>query len=341
MRARERRAVCYVCMTHSPGWRAIGGRTPPSPALLSGRFAPVVPSVLLYGGLAGLAAVLLLSVPANPVFDLSLRRHQQAGMLLSHLSVAAVLAGLCSRRHAFLAGLPPWRPRIWLAVAAAASAAFLALWVALFHAARPYAAALVRESGPLEPLQASLYLVASWLAWQCASRGTGGERRLFRAASGVCGWLVLEEVEYLGLVEVVTGGRVEGVWVRSAHDLIAVGVRVPVVLVVLASITLVVALAGIRHVGLRCLAREATAVTAVPVAAALGALALSQVLDHDNAALARYADVLTYRLEEPLELTAAFLVTIALVMRIGTPAGHATGPSGARDREGRQGARRR
>ena len=170
---------------------------------------------LLYVGLAGFAAVLVLDIPTNPVFDLSMRRHQLAGMLLAHLSVAAALAGLCSRRHAFVAALPRWPARIWLTVATLVSTAILALWAAIFHASGRYAAALARESGPLEPLQAGLYVVASWLAWQCACLGTGQERRLYRVASGVGIWLVLEEIEYFGLVETLIGGRIEGVWVRS------------------------------------------------------------------------------------------------------------------------------
>lgn len=58
----------------------------------------------------------------NPVFELDMRRHQLAGMLLSHLSVAAVLAGLWPRRQALAAGLPRWRPRTWVTAAAVGSA---------------------------------------------------------------------------------------------------------------------------------------------------------------------------------------------------------------------------
>jgi len=49
-------------------------------------------SRLLLVGLLGWAATFALSTPGNPVVDLTLRRHQLTGMLVSHLSVAAVIA---------------------------------------------------------------------------------------------------------------------------------------------------------------------------------------------------------------------------------------------------------
>ena len=48
-------------------------------------------SRLLLVGLLGLGGDGL-STPGNPVVDLTLRRHQLTGMLVSHLSVAAVIA---------------------------------------------------------------------------------------------------------------------------------------------------------------------------------------------------------------------------------------------------------
>ena len=78
---------------------------------------------------------------------------------------------------------------------------------------------------------------------------------------------------------------------------------------------------------------------AAPAIVAAGVLAVSQVLDQNSAALLHYAGAVTSRLEEPLELVAAFLVTIALVMKIGMRARPGTGSPGAQDREARRGAR--
>ena len=153
--------------------------------------------------------------------------------------------------------------------------------------------------------------------------------------SGLCLWLVLEEIEYFGLVEILTDGIIEGVWVRSLHDLIALGMRVPAVLVALTAAAAVLAVAGVWYVGLPCLVREAASAATLPALAAAGTLAMSQVLDQDSGALRGYVGALSNRLEEPLELVTAFLVTMALVMKIG-PAGGEVAPGASRSRPEQQ-----
>jgi len=61
-------------------------------------------------------------------------------------------------------------------------------------------------------------------------------------------------------------------------------------------------------VGPRCLLGQAGSPIAVPALLAAGVLALSQVLDQDNTAMAGYSRLLAYRLEEPLELVPALLM---------------------------------
>jgi hypothetical protein len=272
---------------------------------------------LLIVGLAGVAAALVLSVPRNGLFDLNLRRHQLTGMLLSHLSIAAIGMALYPRGEQLLTSVVRLPKAVLLCIAVLASAVLVGAWMTLFYGWPTYAAALARESGPLEPLQAGLYIVAAWLAGRAARDTMGTEpQRLYHVARAVCLWLALEEIEYFGLIEMSVGGRIEGVWVRSLHDLIAVGVRVPAVLAALVAVAVLAAAAVLWYIGVRSMVREASSAAAVPAMAACGVLALSQVLDHDNAALSPYAVALTYRLEEPCELIAALLLNVALIMKI-------------------------
>lgn len=297
--------------------RLASSRRDPSPVTALQELVRRNHRTLLLIGLLGVAAVLLVSVPGNPVFDLSQRRHQLAGAVLSHASVAVILVALSPSREHILQALVRISPGVWLAIAGLASATFLGAWVVLFPSWHTYAVALTRESGPLEPVQAGLYVVAAWLAGRCAAAAVEtDQRRFYRVARAVCVWLVLEEVQYLGLVETSVGGRIEGVWVRSLHDLVALGDRVPGLLAALAVLAVLGAVAAVWYIGARGVLREARSVAAVPAMAAAGVLALSQVLDHDKQALASYAVALTYRLEEPFELVAALLLAVALVIKV-------------------------
>jgi hypothetical protein len=157
---------------------------------------------LLIVGLAGVAAALVLSVPRNGLFDLNLRRHQLTGMLLSHLSIAAIGMALYPRGEQLLTSVVRLPKAVLLCIAVLASAVLVGAWMTLFYGWPTYAAALARESGPLEPLQAGLYIVAAWLAGRAARDTMGTEpQRLYHVARAVCLWLALEEIEYFGLIE--------------------------------------------------------------------------------------------------------------------------------------------
>jgi len=268
--------------------------------------------LLLVAGLVGLAALMIFSVPGNPVFDVNQRRHHLVGMLLSHASVVALLAGCYPSRAGLLHRARRWSPAVWLGLAGLACTAILVAWLALFHAWPVYANSLARESGPLEPQQAALYVVASWLAWQCARRRAqrSEEERFFRVTSAFCAWLALEEIEYFGVVVVLLGDKIHGVWVRAAHDLIAVGVRVPAVLGALVCLAVVLPVAAMWYIGPSSVLRQATSLAALPAGLAAVAMVLAQVLDQDSTALA-------IRLEEPLELVGALLLVGALVLKYG------------------------
>jgi hypothetical protein len=273
---------------------------------------------LIGGGLLGLVVVGLISFPGNHVFDVNLRPHQLVGMLFSHASVLALLTGVSPWRSNLLRWAQRATPSTLIGWSILVSGALLEAWLTLFPLSPDYMSALARESGLLEPIQAAFYIVACWLGWQCARRAARpDEQRLFGVAALVCAWLAVEEVEYFGVFELTAGGKIYGVWVRSVHDFFALGVRVPAARSVL--ITLAVAVAGLVlwYVGLRCVLRQATSPAAVPAVLAVGVLALSQILDQDNSAMAGYSRLLSYRLQEPLELIAALLMNVALAIKYG------------------------
>lgn len=275
-------------------------------------------SLLIASGLVGLFVVGLISIPGNRVFDVNLRPHHLIGMLFSHASVLALLIGLSPRRSSLLQRAQQWPPAALLGWSLLACGALLEAWLALFPLSPAYLTALARESGPLEPVQAALYTVASWLGWQCARRAARpDDRRLFRAATFVCAWLAVEEVEYFGVLELTAGGRIHGVWVRAMHDFIALSVRVPALRSVLIILAVALIGAALWYIGPRCLLRQAGSPAAIPAILAVGVLALSQILDQDNTVIAGYSPLLTYRLEEPLELVAALLINVALAIKYG------------------------
>jgi hypothetical protein len=271
-------------------------------------------------GCLALGAVLVLGVPGNGLFDINPRgRRQLLGTVLSHGGVLALLLGFYPDRERWLAAVLRRRGRDVVLAALGAAAALLAGYVALLRAWPAYGIALGRESGLLEPMQVGTYLVAAWLAVRAARlRGeVPAEARLFRLAAVACVTLALEEIEYFGLVQFAVG-RVRGVWIRSLHDLVALAARVPGVWVGLglALVVLVVLAWAAGWLSWRVVAREGGRVTTLPLWGGLALLAISQVLDVDAGALARYGAHFQYRLEEAIELVAALLIALAFLLKV-------------------------
>jgi hypothetical protein len=277
---------------------------------------------LCIAGLAGLALATFLGAPGNPFIDVSLRReqvrYQLVGMLLSHASVLLLLAGLYPSRQRLLELARRGRASGWLGGAAVASLVIGVTWVTLYRQWPQLTTTLARESGPVEPIQTGLYVIASWLAWQCARRAARpDEERLYRVANIAFAWLALEEVEFFGIFEMLIGGRIHGVWVRGGHDFIALALRVPAVRAALIGVALLLVAVAIWYVGPRGVLRQLRSLAVAPAALAVLTLVLSQTLDQDNAALVAYSRVLAYRLEEPLELIGALMMNVALVIKYG------------------------
>jgi hypothetical protein len=277
---------------------------------------------LFIAGLVGLALVTFLGSPGNPFIDVSLRReqvrYQLVGMLLSHASVLLLLAGLYPSRGRLLELARRRRAASLLGGAALASLVIGVTWVALYLRWPELTTALARESGPVEPIQTGLYVIASWLAWQCVRRASRpDEERLYRVATIAFAWLALEEVEFFGVFEMLIGGRIHGVWVRGGHDFIALALRVPAVRGALIGLAVLLVAVAIWYVGARGVLRQARSLAVVPTVLAVLALALSQTLDQDNTALIAYSRVLAYRLEEPLELIGALMLNVALAIKYG------------------------
>jgi hypothetical protein len=277
---------------------------------------------LCIAGLLALALVTFLGSPGNPFIDVTLRReqvrYQLVGMLLSHASVLLLLAGLYPSRRRLLELARRARASGLLGGAALAALVIGAAWVALYFRWPELTTTLARESGPVEPIQTGLYVMASWLAWHCA-RGASrpDEVRLYRVANIAFAWLALEEVEFFGIFEMVIGGRIHGVWVRGGHDFIALALRVPAVRGALIGVALLLVAVAIWYVGPRGVLRQIRSLAVVPAMLAVAMLALSQTLDQDNTALVAYSRVLAYRLEEPLELIGALMMNVALAIKYG------------------------
>jgi hypothetical protein len=277
---------------------------------------------LCIAGLVALALATFLSSPGNPFIDVLLRReqvrYQLVGMLLSHASVLLLLAGLYPSRRRLLELARRGSASGWLGGAALVSLAIGVTWVALYRQWPELTTTLARESGPVEPIQTGLYVIASWLAWHCARRASRpDEERLYRVANIAFAWLALEEVEFFGIFETLIGGRIHGVWVRAGHDFIALALQVPAVRAALVGVALLLVAGAIWYAGPRGVLRQLRSLAVVPALLAVLMLALSQTLDQDNTALVAYSRVLAYRLEEPLELIAALMLNVALAIKYG------------------------
>jgi hypothetical protein len=277
---------------------------------------------LCIAGLVGLALVSFLGSPGNPFIDVSLRReqvrYQLVGMLLSHACVLMLLASLYPSRQRLLELARRGRAAGWLGGAALAALVIGVTWVALYRRWPELTTTLARESGPVEPIQTGLYVIASWLAWRCARRALRpDEERLYRVANIAFAWLALEEVEFFGVFEMLVGGRIHGVWVRGGHDFIALALRVPAVRGALIGLAVLLVAVAVWYVGPRGVLRQVRSLAVVPAVLAVLTLGLSQTLDHDNTALVAYSRVLAYRLEEPLELIGALMLNVALAIKYG------------------------
>lgn len=171
------------------------------------------------GGIFALHALLLLFPPIPPFMKGSL-----VSYTLGHLAVLLAVVEL--RAHAtrwarYWGDLRASR-RVLLSVAAALVTLILGL--SLCWAEPELFVRWSREEGIWEPLTLGVYLSAAILLLAAARVRASSERRHLQLFAAGYVLLGLEEVDYLGIFGGLIG-RVEGVYVGSPHDLIALAVN--------------------------------------------------------------------------------------------------------------------
>ena len=270
-------------------------------------------------GLLILAAVTLLTIPGNPVLDLSTRRYREPGTVVAHAGALLFLVGVlpsAPRGLAAVAALSPAR-RLWL-LGAVTAAPLLGLGL-LALGWPTYARALTREWGIVEPAEAMLYLIAAWIAWRHALLlEPRPDARCYRFVAFFCGMLALEEMDWLGIPGALIG-RVgsANVYLGSSHDLLAVAwhyhwFAIPIAI----ALVLVLGLIWRRgYLTVGFIRRQVLDPTTLPLYGALVAQALAQVLDGEDRLLSRRHPFFRYPLEEPAELLAALLLVSGLLLK--------------------------
>jgi hypothetical protein len=271
-------------------------------------------------GLVVLIAVLVLTMPGNPILDLNRRQYRAPGTILSHAGMLLILAGLVAHAPDWLAAVRQWRPRRLAGVLAVAILAPLA-GLALIGLAWPaYGRALTREWGLVEPAQAGLFLISAWIAWRHAALlgPRAADYRPYRFASLFCVLLAIEEMDWFGILGPLIG-RVgaASVYVGSSHDLVKVAWHYP-------WFAIPFAVAGLLGLGLiwsrgyltvGFIRREMFEPTTLLLYAAFAAQAVAQTLDVDDTLLSTRHPVFRYPLEEPCELLADLLLASGLLLK--------------------------
>jgi hypothetical protein len=271
-------------------------------------------------GLLILVAVALATMPGNPVLDLNDRHYREPGTIIAHVGALLLLFGLLPGAPAALAAAAALTPARRLALLGAATVAPLAGLGLLALAWPAYARALTREWGLVEPAEASLYLIAAWIAWRHAALlgPRAPDHRCYRFLAFFCAVLALEEMDWLGLLAPIIG-RVgsANTYLGSTHDLLKVAWHYPWVAIPLAASVLLL-LGGVWYRGYLTVGfvrREILDPTTLPLYGALVAQALAQMLDVDDTLLSARHPLFQYPLEEPFELLSELLLVGGLVLK--------------------------
>jgi hypothetical protein len=271
-------------------------------------------------GLAILAAVILLTMPANPILDLNQRRYREAGTIMSHAGMLLFLAGLLPRAPAWLAAVRAWPPARRGGVLAIVIVVPLVLLGLIGLTWPAYGRALTREWGLIEPTEAGLFLVSAWIAGAHAALlgPSAPDYRPYRFVSLVCVVLAIEEMDWFGIPGPLIG-RVgaANVYIGSSHDLLKVAWHyhwfvAPLALIVVLGLGLIW-YRGYLTVGF--IRREIFEPTTLLLYAAVTAQLLAQALDVDDTLLTARHPIFRYPLEEPCELLSNLLLASGLLLK--------------------------
>jgi hypothetical protein len=271
-------------------------------------------------GLGIPVAVILLTMPGNPILDLNHRQYRELGTILSHAGILLLLAGVLPHGPAGLAAVRAWPPARRGRVLAAAIVAPLALLGLIGLAWPAYGRALTREWGLVEPAEAGLFLISAWIAGQHAALlgPRAADYRPYRFVSLLCVILAIEEMDAFGILGPLIG-RVgaANVYIGSSHDLLKVAwhyhwFAVPLALAGLLGLGLIW-YRGYLTVGF--VRREMFEPTTLLLYAAFAAQVLAQALDVDDTLLSTRHPIFRYPLEEPCELLANLLLASGLLLK--------------------------
>jgi hypothetical protein len=288
-----------------------------------------VPSRWLLGaGIVLTTCVGILNIPGAQV--VRPHDHRRVAIIVAHVAVGLIALGLVPALPGFIsrfARMSAGAQSRYIAVAILTAVAAMALLIPWPEVADGL---LRREWGIVEPVQVALYALCGWVCFRHARYLTAADprHRVFRVAGWGLVVVVLEELDYLGVVNGLlrlTGalerGRVGTTYVGSAHDVIAL-VAVTPWLWPVALAALVLLLLAVWRVG--ALSRavvwpELAQATSWPLAGAAACTVIAQWADVEARALAEVTGLHRGRIllvEEPMELLAAMLVSGALLLKV-------------------------
>jgi hypothetical protein len=291
-------------------------------------------------GLVLVGLVVLFAVPGNGILET--RQYQPFGTILAHLAMLLVLWSVFPA----LRGLVPRLDDVSVSRLGAVLVAIVVtplVVLTVMRLAGPQATyqLITREWGIVEPLQVAFYAIA--LALCRAIRGTMAEgdpaRDLYAAGAVVMGVFMLEETDYLGVLNLIVrglgahDGRFGRKHIGGLHDILDAGGQTFGIAAV--GLVVVVGLAGVWMALGRyrtTLVEELRSRSAVPLALAVLALVLAEIIDFDDQLVAWLPGLKV--LEEPLELACVIALNAALVLRLQvarSAAGLSTLVSGPRD----------
>jgi hypothetical protein len=280
------------------------------------RRAAVALGLLLVGLVAGIAT------SGTGVFETD--RDQLAGTLASHLGMLLILWGAAPALRRGLAHLDDVADGTLRAGLVMGVVAPVVAMIGL-HAVAPRAThqILTREWGVVEPLQVALYAGAVWLC-HAIVRGLPARdqaRALYAAGPIVLVVLILEEIDYLGLVTLLAelagahGGRLGRKHIGGLHDVVDAGTHVVGLTVIVAgAVVVLVVLWSLLGRHRAALLREIGRGHAVPYVIFVAAMLGAQITDIDKFLLPSFLTVRV--LEESLELLAALALVAGLILRL-------------------------
>jgi hypothetical protein len=249
---------------------------------------------------------------------------QLAGTMASHVGMLLILWGVAPALRRALVRVdevPDGTLHAWLGVAVVVP--FVVVVTLLVVTPQALHQVLTREWGIVEPLQVALYVCGIWLCRIIIGRLPAGDaaRALYKVGALGILVLILEEVDYLGLLALAfqlagaRGGRLGRKHIGGFHDVVDAGTQFfGLVAIAAAGLVVLIVLWILLGRYRAALLREATRVSAVPLALFVVAMLGAQLTDIDDLMLPTFLAI--RGVEEALELLAALALDAGLILRL-------------------------